>query len=314
MLDQQLEHLLRIIRERHLNGGAFVQTDVQKIFEQYGFHLSTTHFYSPITSLEEGQRIYQRQPSYHTALKHTLGAHQWQLLESLLEYIPELQNIPAESEQAEFYWNNPMFPPLDAIAYYGLLRAKQPRRVIEIGSGFSTLLALQAKQYQHSLDITCIEPYPIPALTQKDAQLTLLTQVIEETNLSLFEHLQAGDFLFIDTSHMVKLGADVNFIVFEILPRLAPGVWIHWHDIFLPYEYPESWLKDIGIQWNEQYIVAALLANPSGYIVQLMNYWLSQEYEQVLQNRCQHLPIWQITNNLGGARGASLWIIKQPVR
>jgi hypothetical protein len=95
----------------------------------------------------------------------------------------------------------------------------------------------------------------------------LIVRRVQEVPLALFETLEAGDLLFIDSSHVSKTGSDVNHLMFEVLPRLAPGVHVHFHDIFLPFDYPRSWVLDLGIYWNEQYVLRALLTLSRGFRV-----------------------------------------------
>lgn len=307
---ENIRDILNHIKSQALYGNAFVRPEIQQIFEECGFHLSTTHYYSPIVSLDQARQVYRAQRSYEFALQSQLDAKQWELMKNLLSYVEELRDIPRDPLHRGFYWNNPMFPPLDAIAYYGLNRELRPCRVFEIGSGHSTLIALKAAAYHDQTTITCIEPYPGAELNSVADRIRLISSPIEKVNLNLFSELEEGDILFFDTSHTVKIGSDVNYIIFEVLPRLAPGVWIHCHDIFLPFEYPKHWIHEIGIQWNEQYLIGALLMSSSSYKVKLMNYWLSTTYAEELNNYCQMLPIWNLTENLGGARGASLWMLK----
>jgi hypothetical protein len=106
---------------------------------------------------------------------------------------------------------------------------------------------------------------------------------------------------------VVKRGSDINHILFHVVPQLTPGVIVHIHDIFLPYEYPAHWLHQIGIMWNEQYLVLALLLANSRFQPLLMNYFLSKRHQAALQQRFAHFDIWNLTENLGGAQGASLW-------
>ncbi|MDE4912799.1 hypothetical protein PQI07_19135 [Methylobacterium sp. 092160098-2] len=126
--------------------------------------------------------------------------------------------------------------------------------------------------------------------------------------MTLFEALEPGDVLFIDTSHTLKPGSDVHDILFRVLPAVKPGVLVHIHDMFLPYEYPKNWYKDIGIIWNEQYAVLALLMNSTRYKVILPNYLASVEDAKWLAPKFSGLDVEGLTMNMGGARGASLWL------
>ena len=167
----------------------------------------------------------------------------------------------ADEELSAFYVRNSQFSWLDARALFVLFRHWRPRRVVEIGSGYSTLL--MADVAERVLDgncaITSIEPFPRPFLRNMADRIELIEARVQDVPLRVFETLEAGDVLFVDSSHVAKTGSDVNFIFFEILPRLARGVRVHIHDIFLPMEYPKEWVIDENRSWNEQYLVRALL-------------------------------------------------------
>jgi SAM-dependent methyltransferase len=163
-----------------------------------------------------------------------------------------------------FYTMNSQFGWLDCRALFVLLMEWKPRRIIEVGSGYSTLLAADVNQrfLDGRTSLTCIEPHPRPFLTHAGGlprMTKLLVERVERVGLAPFAELDDGDVLFIDSSHVAKTGSDVNFLVFEVLPRLRPGVHIHFHDVFLPGEYPHEWVLAENRSWNEQYVIRALL-------------------------------------------------------
>lgn len=175
-----------------------------------------------------------------------------------------------QTAAARFYTCNPAFSWLDARAYFVLLNEWRPRRLIEVGSGYSTLLAADVNRrfFDGGIDITCIEPYPrdflrggVPGVNR------LLAEKVQNVALAEFTALQAGDILFIDSSHVAKTGSDVNFLYFEVLPLLASGVRVHIHDIFLPHDYPREWVIDENRSWNEQYLLRALLMHSKAFRV-----------------------------------------------
>ena len=158
-------------------------------------------------------------------------------------------------------WTNGSFPPADAFAYYGLVRRLKPVRVVEIGAGASTLLlarALEANDGERQ--VTVIEPNPQQDMMDAlPAGWDFRDAIVQRAGLEMFDELTAGDVVFYDGSHCVTAGGDVNWMLFEVLPRLAPGVWIHFHDIFWPRDYPPRWVLQEGFTWNEQYILQAFL-------------------------------------------------------
>jgi predicted O-methyltransferase YrrM len=177
-----------------------------------------------------------------------------------------------------YYGNNGQYPPLDAWILEGLLRHLRPAAMIEVGSGFSSLVAARVNR-EHlggEMRLTCIEPYPRDFLTRGvDGITTLVTEKVEEVHQSRFAELQAGDVLFIDSSHVVRTGGDVVWLFARILPRLQPGVYVHIHDVFLPGDYPEPWVSD-GWGWNETYLVEAFLQFNSAFRIVLGAQWALQ--------------------------------------
>ncbi len=146
---------------------------------------------------------------------------------------------------------------IEAEALHCVVRSLKPKRIVEVGSGVSTYCILQAAARNETrCAITCVEPYPRQWL--RNADVTLVEKPVQAVPLELFESLGDGDFLFIDSSHTVKTGSDVNFLVLEALPRLNPGVVVHVHDIFLPYDYPRDVLR-FCFQWQETALLHAFL-------------------------------------------------------
>jgi hypothetical protein len=228
---------------------------------------------------------------------------QLELLENLHPYSRELTGVRdgPPAGPGEFVWNNPSIPAGDAAAYYGIVRHLQPRRVIEVGAGWSTLVlerAIEANQL--ACEVTVIEPDPgWQVLGEVTQGWNLDERPVQLADLAQFETLEPGDVLFYDGSHVVRTASDVNWIFFEVLPRLAPGVWIHVHDLMWPSDYPPMWVLDNGLSWNEQYFVQAFLMGNSLYRVRLAVNLLSvlrpTEVAALLPN---------------GAGGGSLWIEK----
>lgn len=166
------------------------------------------------------------------------------------------------SETPRYSHGNDQFGWFDSRALFGLLLHYRPKNMIEIGGGYSSLLTADVNHrlLGDSINFISIEPYPRPFLEKGFAGLTqLIKQKVEDVPLEVFDVLGDGDILFIDSSHVSKAGSDVNFLFFDILPRLRKGVLIHVHDIYLPYEYPRHWVIDENRSWNEQYVLRALL-------------------------------------------------------
>ncbi len=262
------------------------------------------HFYSPVfdaTSLPTSTW------SRESALPGVdlRAEHQLALLERFC-YSEELRQFPVEGNiRAGFCYGNGMFGPGDAEILYSIIRHFKPRRMIEIGSGCSTMLAKAALERNraegHDAEHICIEPYTAPWLENLG-----LTQVIrdrvENLDPALFQTLRENDILFIDSSHVVRTGGDVVFEYLEVVPRLRPGVLVHVHDVFLPFEYPLVWSRDLKLFWTEQYLVQAFLAfNAEFEIVLALNYLNSYHREAL----ARAAPVYA---GQRGAQPGSLWI------
>lgn len=234
------------------------------------------HFYSPVVDVQD---VSKRRGILWPEAPEALGvdfndaSHRSILTEVFPRFMSDFdypERLDENKEPEGFYTSNSAFGWLDARAYFVLLRKWRPRRLIEVGGGFSTLLAadINTRFLSGSMEITCIEPYPQSFLKQSIPGLSRLrVERVENVEWEEFKRLTKGDVLFIDSSHVAKTGSDVNFLLFEVLPRLASGVKVHIHDIFLPGEYPEGWVLGENRSWNEQYVVRALLMYSSAFRV-----------------------------------------------
>jgi len=157
-----------------------------------------------------------------------------------------------------------------------MVRYFKPRLIIEVGSGFSSLVMGRAAAKNGNAPLVCVEPFPREFLRERFPGLqTLVERNVEQIDLEFFSQLRSGDILFIDTSHTVRIGGDVNYLFLEVLPRLNPGVIVHVHDIFLPFEYRRDWVLDEFRFWTEQYLLQAFLTFNSEFEVLLANYFLT---------------------------------------
>lgn len=207
-------------------------------------------------------------------------------LRKLRNYYFEFQKSLREN-QAKFRYtsSNTMYSLADAALLHSIIREKQPHNIIEIGSGYSTCVMLDTSEYfiDYNLNIMCIEPYPDRLLTrlkQGDRhRITLYEQMVQRVPLEVFSLLEPGDILFIDSSHVAKLGGDVLWEYFHILPYLKPGVIIHIHDIDYPFTYPLEWIRD-GRAYNEAFLVRALLMNNLNYEILIYNSMMIREYKE----------------------------------
>ena len=202
-----------------------------------------------------------------------------------LSFAPELSDIPDRQPAAlDFYLNNGAFDSGDAEYWYQLIRLLKPKRIFEVGSGYSTLMAIRAVRRNQEQDPgysckhVCIEPYERPWL--EETGVSVVRQKIEDLDVEFFSELSENDILFIDSSHVIRPQGDVLFEYLELLPTLNKGVVVHLHDIFSPRNYLQQWLEQEVKFWNEQYLLEAFLSqNPSWKIIGALNYLRHNHYE-----------------------------------
>ncbi len=186
--------------------------------------------------------------------------------------IPLLQWCNEPTGQLRYYYNNGYFHRGCAHVLYYMINVLKPKRIIEVGSGFSTAVMLDTNEhcFQNQIEIESIEPYPerLKKLLKQTDKVTLHEAKLQEIPVDVFERLEENDLLFIDSSHVVHFNSDVDYIFFEILPRLRKGVYIHFHDIFYPFIYPKAWIYE-GRAYNEMYLLRAFLMNNENYKIQM---------------------------------------------
>lgn len=234
------------------------------------------HFYSPVI---DPKSLRAREGVIWNRDIHTVSGVDLRL-EHQKEFVLGMRSIAedfdypltpsARAQPWHYYQKNNFFAGLDARLLFGALRLSTPRRIIEVGSGFSSLLMADVNRrfLDGAMDITCIEPYPKSILTDVVPGLSrLVEQRVEEVELALFDTLEENDILFIDSSHVIKTGNDVWYLFLKVLPRLKAKVRVHIHDIFLPFEYPKRWVFEAERSWNEQYLLQALLMFSTGFRV-----------------------------------------------
>ena len=249
------------------------------------------HFYSPIVDTDEASkqaaRIWPESPQV-LGIDFNDDSHRRILTEVFPRFIGDYDypdELPRRAPRIAYYNLNSQFGWLDARALFVLLREWRPRRVIEVGSGYSSLLIndVNARFFGGACEVTCIEPYPREFL-QAQPGLTVVEAKVQEAPLELFATLDAGDVLFIDSSHVAKTGSDVNWLYFEVLPRLKPGVRIHVHDIFLPHDYPQDWVIKENRSWNEQYVLQALLMHSNAFRVLFGSTYAFWKYPELVRD------------------------------
>lgn len=260
----------------------------EKIFMHVGVLPVVDHYYQPMINpkkhLTKSLREDRELPGINLNTKEQLD------LLAEFDYNKELLNFPINKKsEAKFYYNNTAYESGDAEYLYNIIRHFKPKRIIEIGSGNSTLMARNAitqNNLDNSLyicDHICIEPYEQPWL--EDLSIEVIREKVECIDKAFFQSLEANDILFIDSSHIIRPQGDVLFEYLELLPTLKPGVLIHVHDIFSPKDYKDDWINS-HLFWNEQYLLEAFLTFNSEFrIIGALNY-LTHNYRVELAAKC----------------------------
>jgi hypothetical protein len=253
---------------------------VRRLLARLGFELVLSTYDSPIPSLSELPPAYFETPSQMRAIDFDVS-RQMEFVERELASHCRGFAPPRSARDAgphSFYLSNGTYESVDAELLYAMVRRFNPSRIIELGSGYSTLIireALQQGDGPAADDVLqTYDPYPSDLLPSEAVVTPQRAQDVPEQRLA---ELDDGDILFVDTSHTVKEGSDVNRIVLDLLPILRPGVIVHFHDIFLPYPYPRGHLEGAHF-WAEQYLLQAFLAGNPAWEVLAAAYALARSY------------------------------------
>jgi hypothetical protein len=243
-----------------------------------GFDLEERHFYSPIPQLTDVSDAFWREPVSIPGVDLNIDAGVDLLRGSLR------QHIASFPPTGGFYLDNGTYEGGDAEVLQAMIEHTQPSRIIELGSGASSAL-IAATVAGLDVDYRIFDPYPNASWEQIVAKSAVTIQRTSATRVPLteFTELGSGDILFVDTTHTVRIGGDVTRIVLEVLPTLASGVIVHFHDIFLPYQYPRQWVEQARRYWAEQYLLQAFLAFNAEFEVVLPLHAISREHPKTLK-------------------------------
>ncbi len=238
--------------------------------EQHGLHILPVHYYTPIPDLG-ATKFDERTERFLACDDQTIDSALEFLIELREKYGREFDEIASrqprrsgeDPDRFEFGGGAP-YSTVEAELLYGLIRSRKPKRIVEVGCGHTTFLISEAiaaeAQAGYHPTYSCIEPFRPAYLSNPPKEVSeFIEEPLQDIDLSFFSSLESGDVLFIDSSHVVKYGSDTIYELLEILPALADGVLVHFHDIFLPYEYPTEWLQRGRFFWSEQYMLNALL-------------------------------------------------------
>jgi hypothetical protein len=302
----ELSKFIAAVMPYCLHTGKF--REIFPVWERHGFHVTPVHFYQPIPDTQSLPETLWNRQSELVGINMNDSVQ----LDLLQKHFPKFKNeyerLPADPAggTSHFYLNNGLFDGTDALVAYCMVRQYRPRLIIEIGGGFSTLLLGEASLKNNGSCLVSVEPFPQEFLKQQVPGLhSLIEKKVEDIDLDFFSKLSGNDILFIDSSHTVKTGGDVNYLFLEVLPRLNPGVIVHVHDIFLPFEYRRDWVIDEFRFWSEQYLLQAFLTFNAEFEVLMANSYLSRYHEEVLKAAFPSLQSWG---------GGSFWMRRTPRR
>jgi len=302
----ELSQFIATVIPRCLRSGKF--HEIFPVWERHGFHVTPVHFYQPIPDTQSLPHKLWDRPSELVGI-HMNDSVQLDLLRNRFpKFRNAYERFPTKpfGEQSRFYLNNGLFDGTDALVAYCMVRHFQPRSIIEIGGGFSSLVLGEAAAKNNSSALTCIEPFPQEFLKRGFPGLhSLIEERVEDVELEFFSQLGSSDILFIDSSHTVKIGGDVNYLFLEVLPRLKPGVIVHVHDIFFPFDYQRKWVMDEFRFWTEQYLLQAFLTFNSEFEILMSNSYLSHYHSEDLKAAFPSLTSWG---------GGSFWMRRRHPR
>jgi hypothetical protein len=315
MRGDSIASLLKAIAKKSATGLPFVGPRFDLYSRWRSLPHAPGHYYSPIPDIEdikaaEGE-IWRRENTKEIPGIDLNEQGQLQLLDLLTQYHSQQPFTEHKTADRRYYFANDFFSFSDGIFYYCMLRHLKPKRVIEIGSGFSSCVLIDTNElfFDSAIHCTFIDPDPerlYGLLRAADfSKIEVVSKRLQDIGLGCFSELSAGDILFVDSSHVSKTGSEVNTILFDILPSLPAGVHIHVHDIFYPFEYPREYVYRQWA-WNELYLLRAFLCYNREFRISIFPSFLERFHGDRLQKALpltwRHPPDWPML------RGASLWI------
>jgi hypothetical protein len=288
--------------EEFINCEEFKGQNAVKLFVPPG------HFYSPVVNpIEADQHIARMVARGVPSVLPGIRLDRDEMVKTWHLLLPFMTSNPFPERKGSKYryaFDNPNYSWGDASILHAMIRHHRPQRIIEIGSGWSSACAVDTVEYYlgRTCSLTFVEPHPElvrELLGNYSGQARFIETPVQDVPLDLFKELEAGDILFIDSTHVLRTGSDVCFELFEILPCLRAGVLVQIHDMFWPFEYPRAWAVDQNRSWNEIYAVRAFLTDNAHWRIVLFNDYLARFERSMLESTYS-----QFLRNTGGA----LWL------
>jgi len=278
---------------------------IRKQIQEHKINIIPSNFYSNIPSIEDIETSFEyKEPGAEVYNHHLFNKDKMNsIIEQLYGYADEF-NPPTDGDAdnpADFFWKNPAFSYSDAMMYYCMIRHFKPARILEIGSGFSTLVAQAALRKNQTGTLTLIEPYPKPFLKKLDTVDNLIESFVQNIRVhDMLGLVEQSDIWFIDSTHTVKTGSDCLYLYLKIMPQVTKDIPVHSHDIYLPFGYPHKLILEKHIYWTEQYLLYAyMLDNPKIEVLYSSAYAYA-----FLRNTLNRLM-----NQKYGSGGSSIWYL-----
>lgn len=268
--------------------------------------LNPGHYYSPYPNLDYIEEHYSDDKFEFSTEALNINAEEINITLNRLSAFRDLIKFADDKSEEQFYFaNNTFFRYADAWVYAAMIHHLRPQRIIEIGSGFSTALAMDVNRsyFNNEIKIRSIDPDMSrmhAIIGNQRPNIELEPTSVLDIDIDCFKTLNANDILFVDSSHVLKQGSDVNYILFEVLPVLKKGVVIHFHDIFL-FNYPKQWFMQYS-GWNESYALRAFLCYNSAFSMLFLNKFVTTYMRDACNNIFPELLV--------GHGGSSLYIVK----
>jgi hypothetical protein len=270
------------------------------------------HFHSPVVDPSTVRSYWERERGSEPSDISAINVDPAPMLGIWNRNLDFIKSTPFTDEQVpnnRYYYTGGPFPWGDGIGLRMMINELMPRRIVEIGSGFSTACMLDSADHigLDSLQITCIEPYPDRLLSLMRAKdhdrVKLLQKFVQDVPEDVVDELEPGDILFIDSTHVLKTGSDVHFEFFHLIPRLKQGVVVHFHDVPYPFEYPPEWVFEKNYSWNEAYALRLFLMFNNAFEVTFWGSLLARSYTDNIRS---DFPTF-LRNP-----GTSIWLRRRP--
>jgi len=295
--DEEMETLISLAKRV-----LWDKPEVRAKLQAHKFNIVPSNFYSQTPSIDDIQNSFEYRNSDDPIYGKLFDSNALQAFGEILQPYSDEFDPPTEGDLQNpngYFWGNPAFSHLDAMSYYCMIRHYKPKRILEIGSGFSTLVANEAFNKNGFGEIVSIEPFPMPFLKSIDSVTQIIEKKVQDIPVpELVSLVENSDIWFIDSTHTVKIGSDCLYIYLKVMPEVKSKTVVHTHDVYLPQGMRKDNALEKQIYWTEQYLLYAyLLDNPKADIIFGSNYshlYLTKLAEELMQGRCS-------------TRGGSLW-------